>query len=424
MEKAKIQKLSNGLTVITQQVPWVNSIAIYVAVNAGPRYESKISAGHAHFLEHMLFEGTRKYPTAKELAQVIESIGGKSGAWTDKEYIAYNVKVPKEYLEKGLYYLSEILFNPAFDKTSVEREKSIILEEIQRKEDTPEIEIWDLFMEYCWGKEQALGRSTLGERSTIKNIDPSQLRDYLNNFYYPSNMTISIVGKFNIRELNQYIQRYFGKGTIKSKREIEKVAFLPPIKKIKKIRSNSQQALLMIGTVTGIHYLHPDRFAMRVIADILGGGTSSRLFNKLVYELGIAYSTWVWNWTFKDTGMLIAYGGFSPVNVDRALTCIHEELAKLREGKIEKNEINVAKILDISNMYYSLETPDSIAQWHATTYATEGRILSTDYIKKEIEKVTAEDVKRVANQYFNQENFLTLVRGPITMQPPKKARPR
>jgi len=409
----RTNKFDNGLTLLSQVITWINSVSICVAVKAGPRYESEESSGLAHFLEHMLFEGTKSYPSAKELAQVIESVGGKSSAWTDKEYVAYNIKVPKEHLDKGLSYLHEILFNPAFDDESVAREKTIILEEMQRKEDNPEVETVDLFMEYCWGKEQALGRSTLGERSTIENITPKRLKDYLKDFYYSSNMTISVVGNFKERELKRAIQKYFGHASIKKRVEMEKNTFFYPKLRTKKIKADTKQSQLILGTVTNIHYHHKDRFVMRVIADILSFGVSSRLFNKLVYQLGISYSPGVFNWTFKDTGMLIIYGGFSPNNIKLAIDVIKDELQKLREENVNSKELSTAKIIDIANMYYSFETPDSISWWYATMWATERRILSVGEIKREIEKVTPQDIKRIANKYLNEKNFITLIRGEL-----------
>lgn len=408
----KINKLGSGLVLITRQIPWVNSVSLYVAVKAGPRFESFESSGLAHFLEHMLFEGTKEHKTSRSLAESIESVGGKSSAWTDKEFVSYNLKIPKEYLEKGIRYLAEILFNSALEDESIEREKKIVFEEMSRTKDNPETEIWELFMEHLWGKGQSLGRSTLGNESSVKKINKKELGSYLDKFYYPGNMVVSVVGNFSIEALSANIRRYFTKSASKDLLAIEPLKFTKPQQKMKIIPADAVQTQLVLGAVTGIDYFHPQRFAMRLIADILGLGVGSRLFNKLVYDLGIAYNVGVWNVAYKDTGMFCAYGGFSPSNVDQAVEIIYQELKKLRNTLITKKELDMVKILDISQVYYSLETPDALANWYATQWATEGRILSPEEIKNEINRVTPRDIQKVAETYLNEEEFIGVVRGP------------
>lgn len=403
--------LDNGLVLITHNISWVQSVAIYVTVKAGPRYESNKSSGLAHFLEHMLFEGTEKHPNSKSLASSLESVGGKSSAWTDKESVSYSVKVPKENLENGVSYLSEILFNSALNDDFIEKEKDIIMEEMNRKKDNPESEIWDVFMEQAWGPEQSLGRSTLGDEATLKAIIKKKLAEYLEKFYYPGNMVISVVGNFSESNLLDYIQKYFSQSSQKKSLEMEKVTVKKDSGGIKKIPASTQQAQVVLGTVTGIHYFHPDRYIMRVIADILGTGVSSRIFNKLVYEMGIAYGAGVFNWTFKDTGMFCLYGGFSSENAEKAIEVMFDELRKLREELVSESELQLAKIQDISQTYYSLESPEALAYLYSSQYATEGRIITLDEIKKEINGVSAQDIQRVAETYLKEDNFVGIIRG-------------
>lgn len=406
-----IEKLANGMVLVTQQMPWVNSVSLYVAVKAGPRFESISSSGLAHFLEHMLFEGTIKHKTSKILAESIESVGGRSSAWTDKEFVSYNVKIPKEYLERGIAYLAEIFFDSSIKDEWIEKEKKIVFEEMSRTKDNPETEIWELFMEHVWGKDQSLGRSTLGNELSVKNINREKLSSYLHKFYHPGNMVICVVGGFLKENLLKNINKYFTVPANKNTVKIEPVVFVEPKNKMEIIQTNAMQTQLILGTVTGIDYFHGDRFTIRVIADVLGLGVSSRLFNKLVYELGIAYSAGVWNATYVDTGMLCVYGGFSPSNVDRAIEVIYKEFKELSMTLITKKELDMVKILDISQMYYSLETPDALASWYSTQWVTEGRILSPEDIKNEINSITPNDIQKVAEAYLKEENFIGIIRG-------------
>lgn len=407
----EIDTLENGLVLITQKISWVNSVSIHIAVKAGPRYESGKSAGLAHFLEHMLFEGTIKYPTPKSLAKSIERVGGKSAAWTDKEFVSYNVKVPKEYLENGISYLADILFHSALQEEFIEKEKNIITEEMKRSNDNPESEMWDVFMKHVWGKAQSLGKSTLGDITTLKQTNRKTLLAYLEEFYFPGNMVMSVVGNFSKSDLLKALHTHFDKSSQKTPSKMKKIIFQKPTNLIKKVSANTQQSQVVLGVVTGISYSHPDRFIMRVIADILGTGVSSRLFNKLVYELGIAYGTGVFNWMFQDTGMFCMYGGVSPKNAQATINAMFAEIKKLREELVGESELSLAKIQDISQMFYSLETPDALAYSYSSQWATEGRILYPEDIKNEINKVTPEDILRIAKKYLQEKNFVGIIRG-------------
>lgn len=409
--KPKILKFPNGLSLILQPMPSVDSVSAYVAVRAGPRYETKETAGLAHFLEHMLFEGTKRLPSSKALSRYIERVGGISSAFTDKEYVSYYVKVPKQHLNLAFSYLSDILFSPLLEEGAIEKEKGIIMEELGRSKDNPESDIWDLWFEWIWGKEQSLGRSTLGDEITIRNITKQKLQDYMERFYHSSNMVIAVTGNFSTKKAEEYVLKYFGKGQSKSTPIFTKLQFILKSIHTKIIQTDVNQAKLMLGFVTGISYVDKDRFPMRVIASILSGGVSSRLFHKLVYELGIAYSTWAQSWNFTDTGLFYISGGFSLENLEKAIETILGELNKLKEQKITDTELKEAKEKDKAGLYFSLETPDAIANFYSSQQITEKQIITPEEISKRIDKVTSEDVQRVANKYFVTENLCLTIKG-------------
>lgn len=409
----KLLKFQNGLNLILKSIPSVNSAAVYVAVGAGPRYETRETAGLAHFLEHMLFEGTIKLPSSKKVAEYIEKVGGRGSAWTDKEYVTYYAKVPKQHFEKALSYLSDILFNSLLDENAIEKEKGIVLEELRRSKDNPEVNIWDLWFEWVWGKDQPLGRSTLGDEVTIQNITKKKLQDYMTRFYHPSNMVIAVVGNFSIEEAEKYALKYFGKGQNKDILQFEKQKFVPKKIHTQIIEANTHQSQLVLGFVTDISYNHKDRFTVRLISDILSGGVSSRLFHKLVYDLGIAYSAGAQSWTLRDAGLFYAYGGFSPENTKTAIKVIIEELEGLKKEKISTEELNEAKEKDRAGLYFSLETPDAIASLYSSQQITEKQIMTPEEISRRIDEVTAEDIQRVARKYFTTKNLCLIIKGTL-----------
>ncbi len=406
--------LTNKATVIVQHISWVKSLCVYFYVGAGPRYETKDTAGLAHFLEHMLFEGTKRFPSAKKLAEYIEGVGGQSGARTYKEYVAYYAKVPYKCSHVAFDYLTEILFHSTLEYNAIEKEKRIVLEELKRKEDNPEVEIWDLWMEWVWGSSQWLGRSTLGGEKTIDAISKAKLHKYMKNLYTPANMVISVIGNLSFIKVKDEVLKSVGK--IKSNPKSLRVK--QPVFKQKKIRvriipSELKQNQVLLGFVTGVSYKHVDYFPTLLLADILNSGVNSRLFHKLVYDLGIAYSVWTANWTFSDTGLFYFQGGFSTENIKKALEVIILELNSLKREKVSNKELSEAKTKRQADLIFSLESPDALANFYASQQFIEKRILSSDQISAKIDKVTSNDVQKAARKYLIGKNLSLLIKGPV-----------
>lgn len=413
MSKYSLIRLKNGLTLILQRMPEVHSVSVYISVRAGSRYETKETAGLAHFLEHMLFEGTKLYPTAKKLAEQIERVGGYSGAYTNREYVIYSVKVFEKHLEIAFKYLSQIIFNSILESKTVEKEKGIVFEEIKRIEDNPEHVIWEKWMEWVWGREQSLGRSILGDKKTILKVTESKLRIYLQDLYVPQNMILIVVGNFSLLETEKYVRKYFnlemmGKIPVLQKLELPKHKI-----KTKVEQSDTQQVQLLYGFVNGVSYFHEDRIVMRLLAEILSGGVSARIFQKLIYQLGIAYSVYAYNMEFKDAGIFFISSGFAKENIARAVRAIFDELKELQIKGISAEELASAKTRNIAKLYFSAEKPDYLADLYATQFITEGRIMTIEELRKQINKVTSADIKRVMQKYFNNLDAYMMLRGPI-----------
>jgi len=412
MNSFKSLVLPTGLRVIYQRLNQANSTSIYVTVGAGPRFETQETAGLAHFLEHMLFEGTKTLPTSKDVAEHIEKIGGQSGAFTDKEYVIYYAKVKPQHLETAISHLSEILFNSTLNPEAIEKEKRIVMEEIKRTKDNPEVEIWELWTEWVWGKNQALGRSTLGDAKTVKNVTREKLLRYMRNLYHPTNMVVALAGNFSLENTERLLRKNFGTRSKGKVPNFKAVKLVPKNGAVKTINSDTQQNQLILGFITGVFYHHKDRFPLLLVANILGAGASSRIFHKLVYELGIAYTVGTYAWSFKDTGLFATSGGFSTEKTEKAIKTILEELTRLKSERISSQELQVAKEQSKSNIYFSMETSDAIAYRYAAQYITENRILTPDETARNIDKVAPKDIQRVAKKYFTKKNLRLMVRGP------------
>ncbi|MBU0999946.1 insulinase family protein [Patescibacteria group bacterium] len=413
MSKHNLIRLKNGLTLILEQVSTVRSVSVSIGVRAGSRYETKETAGLAHFLEHMLFEGTKLFPTAKKLAEQIEKVGGYSGAYTDREYVIYHVKVFEKHLELAFEYLSQIIFDSTLELNNIEKEKSIVLEEIKRVMDNPEQAIWEEWMKWVWGEDQPLGRSVLGDKDTVQNITGSKLRTYLQDLYVPQNMILTVVGNFSLLKAKEYVQKYFNvkmTGKISALKRIE----LPKRKiQTKVVNSDTQQVQLVCGFITGVSYSHKDRFVMRLLAEILSGGVSARIFQKLIYELGIAYSAGAYSMEFKDTGISFIFGGFAKENIEKAITTIFDELREINTKSVSSDELISAKERSIAKLYFSAEKPDYLADLYATQFATEGEMMTIEELSEQINKVSSMDIKRVMQKYFNNSDAYIILRGPV-----------
>ncbi len=422
MKKNDILKgsLKNGFNFFLQSISESKSVSVYLTVKAGPRYEEKINSGLAHFLEHMLFEGTYRFDNAKKLADYIESVGGRSGAWTDKEYVTYYVKVLPEYIERAIDYLADILFNSQISDADIEKEKGIVVEENSKRNDSPELYVLDKWLEWTWGDRQSLGRSTLGDNKTISKLKKKRIMGYMDKLYTPSNMTIVVVGNMVKQNVKQYLERYFMPTRREYKRRLLPVKFLPKKNKIKFIKSNSEQSQICLGYVTGASYFDEDKFPLMLIAEILGGSTTSRLFYKLIYDLGIAYTAGTYNWFFNDTGLFIASTGVSIKNTNLAIAVILKEIEEIKKDLISDKELKSNKEKMKARLYYDFEATDSIAYFYSSQLSTEGKVFMPEELIGKINSVTTEDIRKIAVKYLNPKNLSILITGNLSQDAKKK----
>lgn len=411
MSKYNLIKLTNGLTVVLQRDSRVRSVSISVGVRAGSYYETKETAGLAHFLEHMLFEGTKLYPTARILAEQIESGGGYSSAYTDRGYVIYGVKVFEKHLKRAFNYLSQVIFYSTLETKAIEKEKGIVTEEIKQTMDDPQRVIWEDWMQWIWGADQPLGRSILGEKKTVQKITSEKLKKYLQNLYIPQNIILAVVGNFSLSEAKEYVQKYFD---VKMKKQVQigqQSVLCRHKMRTNVIKTNTQQVQLLCGFVTGVSHSHKDRFAMRLLAEILSGGVSARIFQKLIYELGIAYSAGSYEMELKDTGIFFVSGGFGKENIEKAIRTIIDELKDLQINGVSAQELVSAKERSVAKLFFSAEKPEEISNLYVTQFMTEGRIIPIEDLVVQINNVSVDDIGRVVSKYLNNSNLYIMLRG-------------
>lgn len=417
MKEPKIITLANGFKVIFLDKREAFSVSLCAIVRAGSRYENLDEIGAAHFFEHMLFEGTEKFPDSKSLAWVLERIGGKSSAWTDRDYVEYSVKVPKDYFEVGLEYLSQILFHPIFTDKTVKKEKNIVFEEFYRKTDNSEVEVWEIFMEKAFGKDNYLGRSVLGTLEDVKSLNTRKLSGFFNRYYKASNMTLVVMGKFQEMFMLQRVKKYFENESEGKLVEHTQATIRLSENKVFITKSKDIQSQIALAFITGVKISDEDLWVLKIIRNILGIGVGSRIMQELVYRRGIAYSTGVWNWNFEETGLLCVSAGVSAANVKEAIYAILEEFKKIKRGLVSDEELIHAINGELAEEYYLRENIESLALNYGIQFVLQNKIYTTKDIEKKLMAVTKERIIEAANKYFTSDNLRCVIKGNVPSVP-------
>ncbi|MBL7150903.1 insulinase family protein, partial [Candidatus Microgenomates bacterium] len=320
--------LKNGLRVITVPMPQMDSVTVMVGVGAGSRYETKQVNGLFHFLEHMAFKGTKKRPSTLDIATEVDSVGGEFNAFTSKEMTAYYIKLAAKHTELAFDVLADILTNSLFRQEEIERERGVIIEEINLYEDTPTRRVLELFERLLYG-DNPMGWDIAGEKKNIRQIKRGDFLKYVNRLYFPQNMTVVVAGKFKQVEIVKLVEGYFGGFKKKGKKVKKKIKLDQKKSKLKLIYKKTEQAHFCLG-VPGYWYSHPDRFSIGLLATILGGGMSSRLFIEIRERRGLAYYVGCAPEFFTDSGYLLAQAGVRLDSTDEAIKVILEEYNKVK----------------------------------------------------------------------------------------------
>ena len=400
--------LKNGLRVVVVPMPAVESVTTMVMVGVGSRYEQKSTSGISHFLEHMAFKGTKKRPTALEIATLLDGIGAESNAFTSKEVTAYHIKSAATHIDTSFDVLSDILMHSTLPEEEINREKGVILEEFNMYEDMPMRKIGDVFENLMFGNVP-LGWDILGDRAIIKSATRAKFTKFMETYYSASNMTLVVVGKVSPDEVKKLAIKYFSGlkkfDTTSYKKFVRKNSQAEVYIKTKK----TEQTHFAMGVATGGLSDKKDRFALSVLSAILGGGMSSRLFYEVRERRGLAYYVRAYVDRYMDTGYLAAFAGVDNARALESIKVVHAELRRAATGDFNSAEIKKAKEFIKGHFVLGLEDTGSVAVYYGSDELLERQIEDPSEVLEKIEKVTEADVVRVAKKYLTQPFKLAVI---------------
>lgn len=407
--------LDNGLRITTSTMPHSRSVCVAILVGAGSCYETDEEAGISHFVEHLLFKGTQRRPTAKEISQDIEGVGGIINGSTNKEVTIFWCKVASPHFPIALDVLSDLLLNSRFDNKDMEQERQVIVEEINMNLDIPQQRVNMLIDELLW-PEQPLGRDVLGYKETVSAITREQLLNYVARRYMPNNTVLSIAGSIQHEEAMAQIKPLFDKwaagelvtGYITDDKQTEARLRIEP--------KDIEQAHLCLA-VHGFSYSHPQRFTLNLLNTVLGSGMSSRLFTEIRECRGLAYDIHSFTDHFRNSGALTIYAGVDPRKVEIALAAILEELSKIKQG-ITASELTRAKELSKGRLYLRFEDSHHVALWYGIQEILMPQILDIDDVISIVDAITMDKLEEVAEETITNSGLNLAVVGPVKEEKP------
>ena len=399
--------LDGGLRLITETMPHVRSVTIGVWLVRGSRHESDERAGIAHFVEHMLFKGTDTR-SAEDLAQAIDSIGGQLDAFTAKEYASYYIKVLDDHLPLAVDLLSDIVMRPAFEAEEIVREKKVILEEIKMVEDTPDDLVHELFTERFWGNHP-LGRPILGTKETVESLTTDTLREYFTGAYVAPNVIVSAAGNLDHANVRELISKAFATLPARGDAFHESAPAVTPtvLTRTKEL----EQSHLCLGT-NSYPQKHEDRYVSYILNSVLGGSMSSRLFQNVREKRGLAYSVFSGLSAYRDAGNLTIYAGCAADAVEEVIDLCVDELRGLKRSALPEAELVRAKDHLKGSLMLSLENTASRMSHLARQEIYFERHFGLDETLAGVQRVTTEDVQRVASELFANGSLAATVLGP------------
>ncbi len=401
------ETLPSGLRLVTESVPHVRSVTVGVWLTRGSRHEDARESGAAHFVEHMLFKGTRSR-SARDIAQTVDAIGGQLDAFTAKEYASYYIKVLDEHLDLAVDLLSDMLLRPALAPADVVKEQGVILEEIKMVEDAPDDLVHEIFAGQFWARHP-LGRPILGTPETVSSFEASGLREYFQRTYHASNLLVAAAGHLEHARLRELVDVAFA--DLPAGPASPAVA-PPDVMPGLTFRPKAiEQAHVCLGT-PAYHQSHVDRHALYVLNTILGGSMSSRLFQHVREERGLAYAVYSGLTTYSDAGMMTVYAGCAADKVGDVVDLAVAELRDLGDAPVPPDELARAKDHLKGSLMLNLESTSSRMSHLARQHIHFGRHFTLDEILADIDRVTAGDVQRVAGELFRDGELAASIVGP------------
>jgi len=402
--------LQNGLRLLTAPMPGMRSASIGLIFTVGSRYETPAQAGISHFIEHMLFKGSQHYPTARHISEAIEGVGGNFNGSTDKELTGYTARVPGEHLPAIMEVLADMVRRPLFDPVEIEKERSVIIEELSSTRDDPQEWVNLLIDETMW-PGLPLGRDDAGFVETVARISRQDMLYYLDEYYRPNSLIISVAGNIDAMEVAQLSERLFGDW--EAGPHTSWVESFPPRDAVPVtiIQKETEQANICLGTL-GIAYASPDYYAFMLANAILGEGMSSRLFQSIREEQGLAYDIGSYFNSYAETGNFVVSAGVDPTQVEPAIRAIIHELVGMCQTPVPDDELKRIKAYIRGSILLGMEGTAQVASWLGSQEYFRGKVLPVDEIVARIDAVTADDIQRIAQNCFAAEWRRLAVIGP------------
>ncbi len=411
MVKSNLKNFSNGLRLITIPMKDSLTVTVLVLVETGSFYESKKQSGLSHFLEHMCFKGTVERPNTMVISSELDSIGSQYNAFTSNEYTGYYAKSSPRHLNKILDIVSDIYLNPTFSKNEIEKEKGVIIEEINMYEDIPQKQVHDLFASLLFG-DQPSGRSVLGNKENVKNMKRGDFVKYHKDHYIPNKTLVVVSGQIKEEEILELIKNSFGK--------LKKQKFIPQKKtKINQKKpklaikyKDTDQAHIVLG-FRSYNVYHKDNYILDLLGIILSGGFSSRLFMKLREELGVAYYVRAGNNSSINHGDFTISAGVSKDKIYEIIREILKECSKIKDEAISHIELEKSKEYLIGNMKLELESSDAWAMYYGGQGILRKKQQDLDFFEKKIRSITPVQIQNAAKDIFQNKGLNLAIVGPF-----------
>ncbi len=407
--------LDNGLRVVAERHSYARSVSVGLWVRLGSSYEDPNENGASHFIEHMVFKGTKRR-TAEEIATVLESRGGDLNAFTDREFTCFHATVLKDDLELAVEVLADLALSPAFEKTDFDRERRVLLQELAMLEDAPDERVFDLFASMVW-KGEPLGQPVIGSKKTISKIKLSKLAQFHSDNYCPEKMVLAIAGNYDLKSLESFALRHLGED--RSGQRTFPGARLPSRFRAarRSVVADIEQQHLLIG-YEALGLRDEDRYDALVLCVYLGGGMGSRLFQEVREKKGLAYSVEAELMPFTESGVLSIYAALEPKSVKSYLNIVARELERLRTQAIAEKDLDRVKGQIRGSILLSSEFMDSRQESLGRNQLIFGRYLGVGEVIDAVDRVTSDGVERMAGHIFQKkkESVLTMGRRNISAQ--------
>jgi predicted Zn-dependent peptidase len=407
MEDIRKKEMRNGLVVVSEVMPHLHSASLGIWIKCGSRFETVEQTGISHFIEHLLFKGTKTRSTM-EIAEAIDSVGGQLNAFTEKEYVGYYATVLDEHLPFAFELMSDIVLNPAFPVHEIERERNVIFEEINMVEDSPQELIMDLHMEDCW-KGHPLGRPISGTKKSLAQIARKDVKQFFADHYTARNMVVAVAGNVRHPQVYRLAERCFS--------DLEpgvpgNPGIPPNIHAGCNVRHKAhlEQTHICIGTIAP-SMSSDERYRANLLNGILGGGMSSRLFQNIRENRGLVYSIYSMLNLYRDAGSLVIYAGAAPERAEEVVELTLKELKKLREQLVAPQELKRAKEYIKGAVMLGLESSSSRMTHLAHQLIYHGRLFQLEEILRAIDRVTAREIRLLANRIFDPSYFTLTALG-------------